>query len=102
MPYELVNKRTAGGRLDWQQVRAMLDPPRAAVPKRAGGDIGHLARWVAGLAEGNRNSGLFWAACRAVEAGATDLGALAEAAVSAGLSEREAWQTITSAGRQLA
>ena len=100
--YELVDKRAASGRLDWQQVRALLAPPRSAVPRPTGGDIGHLARWVAGLPEGNRNDGLFWAACRAVEAGAADLGALADAAVSAGLTEREAWQTITSAERRLA
>ena len=34
-----------------------------------------LAAWVARLEEGNRNSGLFWAACRAIEAGrGADLG----------------------------
>lgn len=99
-PYELVRKGAAAGRLDWSQVRALLDPPRPAGPRRTGGDIGHLAAWVAALPEGNRNDGLFWAACRAVEGGAAELGVLAEAAVRAGLSEREAWQTITSAERR--
>src|SRR6266542_926058 len=33
------------------------------------GDLSHLAAWVGRLQEGNRNSGLYWAACRAVEAG---------------------------------
>lgn len=101
-PYRLIEKRAGSGRLDWHAVKALLDPPRPPSPRSSGGDIGHLARWVAGLAEGNRNDGLFWAACRAVEAGATDLGVLAEAAIGTGLSEREAWQTITSAERRLA
>jgi hypothetical protein len=101
-PYELIDKRATSGRLDWRAARGVLDPPRPAGPRQTGGDIGHLAAWVAGLAEGNRNDGLFWAACRAVEAGAADLGVLAEAAVRAGLSEREAWQTITSAERRFA
>lgn len=101
-PYELVEKRAAHGRLDWQQVRALLEPPRAAAPRRpAGGDVGHLAAWVEKLPEGNRNSGLFWAACRAVEAGADPV-ALVEAAVTAGLTEIEARRTISSAGRRLA
>jgi hypothetical protein len=101
-PYELVDKRAAAGRLDWRQVRELLDPPHPVARRPTGGDIGHLAKWVAGLAEGNRNDGLFWAACRAVEAGAADLSVLAAAAVLAGLSEREAWQTITSAERRVA
>jgi Bifunctional DNA primase/polymerase, N-terminal len=101
-PYQLIDKRAASGRLDWLAAKRLVDPPRPAAPRPTGGDIGHLATWVAGLGEGNRNSGLFWAACRAVEAGADDLGGLADAAISAGLTEREAWQTITSAGRRLA
>jgi hypothetical protein len=62
-------------------------------------DVASLAGWVAGLPEGNRNDGLFWAACRAVEAGASDLGELVAAAVNAGLPEREAWRTVASAER---
>jgi hypothetical protein len=101
-PYELVEKRAANGRVDWQRVKALLSPPRAAPPRpRGGGDIGHLAAWVAKLPEGNRNDGLFWAACRAAEAG-TDPGGLIDAAIAAGLTETEARRTITSAGRQLA
>jgi Bifunctional DNA primase/polymerase, N-terminal len=100
-PYELVDKRTAAGRLDWKQVRGLLDPPRPAAPRPTGGDIGHLVRWVAGLAEGNRNSGLFWAACRAIDLGGLDLGGLVDAAVRAGLTEVEARRTVSSAERQL-
>lgn len=102
-PYELVDKRAARGRLDWQRVRTLLDPPRAAPPARPGrgGDVAHLAAWVANLPEGNRNDGLFWAACRTIEGGG-DPGALVDAAIAAGLTETEARRTITSAGRRLA
>ncbi|SDS83535.1 bifunctional DNA primase/polymerase [Microterricola viridarii] len=62
-----------------------------------------LARWIANLHEGERNSGLFWAACRLLEAGSRPAeveAALAPAAASAGLSEREIRTTIHSANRQ--
>jgi len=98
--YELLDRRQADGRIDWQAVRQMLEPPRAATPRATGGDIRPLAAWVAKLPEGNRNSGLFWAACRAAEQGA-DPGALVDAAVRAGLTEPEARRTISSAGRRL-
>jgi Bifunctional DNA primase/polymerase, N-terminal len=99
--YEVVEKRAASGRLDWAAVRQLLDP-RRPVPARApwgGTDLAGLVAWVAGLPEGNRNDGLFWAACRAAAGGATDLGGLVAAAVSAGLPEGEAWRTIRSAER---
>jgi hypothetical protein len=52
------------------------------------------------LNEGNRNAGLFWAACRLVEAGRTDsLAALAQAARSSGLPDQEISRTIASAQR---
>ncbi|MDT0166576.1 hypothetical protein Q9R32_13520 [Actinotalea sp. AC32] len=49
--------------------------------------------------EGNRDNALFWAACRAAEAGVQDFEPLVAAAVSAGLSEREAARTVLSAHR---
>lgn len=49
--------------------------------------------------EGNRDNALFWAACRAAEAGVQDFEPLVTAAVSAGLSEREAARTVLSAQR---
>ena len=59
-----------------------------------------LAAWVARLPEGNRNAGLFWAACRAAETGHPEaLDALAEAAQTAGLPEDEIRRTIASARR---
>ena len=50
--------------------------------------------------EGNRNDGLFWAACRAAEAGdETVLAEVAAAARSTGLPDREIAATIASARR---
>jgi hypothetical protein len=60
--------------------------------------IDGLAGWVARLGEGNRNAGLFWAACRALEAcPATSLDPLADAARQAGLGDREIRATLESA-----
>ncbi len=101
-PYELLDHRAgATGRLDWQAVTRLLDPPGpAARPTgQAAGDLGRLAAWVAGQKEGNRNDGLFWAACRALESGHGDLDGLVAAAVATGLSEQEARRTIDSAAR---
>ena len=101
-PYELLDHRAADGHLDWQAVRQLLDPPqrpRPGLPRNGGGrDIGRLAEWVAAQPEGNRNAGLYWAACRAMECG-LDAEALVPAAVQARLSETEAHRTIDSARR---
>jgi hypothetical protein len=93
---------STGERLDWTAVRALLAPPRmAAGPSRPlRGGTGALAAWVAGLEEGNRNNGLFWAACRAAEEG-TDTGPLVAAAVKAGLDEHKARATVASAERSV-
>lgn len=64
--------------------------------------VEQLAAWVAALPEGNRNAGLFWAACRLAEAGLPepDTFALLEpAAAAAGLDSREIAATIRSAHR---
>ena len=104
-PYRLISRRDASGGLDWAKVTGLLEPERrtAMQPARAQrGDLGHLAGWVAGLAPDshNRNDGLFWAACRAAEAGdETVLAGLAAAARSAGLPDREIAATIRSARR---
>jgi hypothetical protein len=62
----------------------------------------HLASYVAQLGEGNRNAGLYWAACRALEEGHGDeaLDLLEGAASVAGLDETEARRTIASARRR--
>jgi Bifunctional DNA primase/polymerase, N-terminal len=92
-----------GGRLDWAGVVAFLEPRQPhPQPERPPGrdDTDRLAAWVARLREGNRNAGLFWATCRALETGHSGaLDALAEAARHAGLAEREITATIASARR---
>ncbi|MGW2560537.1 bifunctional DNA primase/polymerase [Streptomyces sp. NPDC001514] len=60
-----------------------------------------LIQFVRAAHEGQRNTRLFWAACRAYENGIGEAlaDALTEAAVRAGLTEREARATIASAAR---
>ncbi len=102
-PYRLIASYACPGVLDWQAVTSLLQP-RPRQPARPGparpGDPEHLIAWVERLAEGNRNAGLFWAACRAVEAGHEHrLRDLAAAAARTGLTEREIAATIGSARR---
>lgn len=94
--------------LDWAAVTRLLDPQPQRFPARdrdrrgdpaRAFDPARLAGWVARLAEGNRNDGLFWAASRALESGLTDLDELAEAARRTGLGDREIARTLASAQR---
>jgi Bifunctional DNA primase/polymerase, N-terminal len=93
-------------RLDWAAAVSFLDLRQphlqpARPPSHINAD--RLATWVARLPEGNRNAGLFWAACRAAEAGTPGaLDALAEAAQTAGLPTQEIARTIASARRSAA
>ena len=102
-PYRLIAHHAQSGGLDWAAVTSLLEPERTrpALPRTATpGDLGHLAAWVERLQEGNRNAGLYWAACRAVEAGQPAvLDDLAAAAAAAGLGGREIARTIGSARR---
>jgi hypothetical protein len=102
-PYQVINHRGEPGGLNWDKVTGLLEPGRHAAARPArppGSDLGHLAAWVERQHEGNRNDGLFWAACRAAEAGdETVLAELTAAARSAGLADREITATITSARR---
>jgi hypothetical protein len=90
-PYEVVSHQASQDTFDWAKARQLLDPQpqrRDWQPRPGSGqrDLTHLARLVASKAEGGRNEALFWAACRAAEAGRTDLFTeLAAAARSAGL-----------------
>ena len=102
--YRVVRHQPQAGPFEWDAAVRLLDPQREIGPRPAlrepGGDLSHLAGWVARLTEGNRNDGLFWAACRAAEAGDdTTLGRLADAAREAGLGGREITATIASARR---
>jgi Bifunctional DNA primase/polymerase, N-terminal len=103
--YEVARKQPSADTFDWGAAKQVLYPqperqPYKA-PERAGDrprDLSHLPGWVASQPEGNRNHGLFWASCRAVEAGDTaTLDSLASAARAAGLDEREIGRTIASA-----
>jgi len=102
-PYHVVSHRDACGQLDWHKAVGLLDPERHPAPRPATvprGGLSHLATWVERQHKGNRNDGLFWAACRAAEAGDdTALAELAAAARSTGLPEREITATIASARR---
>jgi hypothetical protein len=102
-PYRLLRNQAASAELDWAAATGLLDPERNRLvrPKFGlAGDLSHLAPWVGRLQEGNRNAGLFWAACRAVEAGQPAvLDDLAAAAATTGLTQREISRTITSATR---
>ena len=94
------------GTVDAARLRDFLDPRPVAPPRASSGsmevDTERLAAWVAGRGEGERNRGLFWAACRLAEKGvsAVDaLDALGAAAQSAGLGDREIATTVRSAYR---
>ncbi|GGZ24302.1 bifunctional DNA primase/polymerase [Streptomyces poonensis] len=84
-------------------LRLLLPPPRPRRPTASsGGRQGEgLVQFVLAAHEGQRNTRLFWAACRAYENGiGPELApALLEAAVRTGLTEREALSTIASAAR---
>jgi len=102
-PYRIVRHQAQAGGLDWGKISGLLEPQRkdAVRPATASdGDLSPLVAWVGRQHEGNRNDGLYWAACRAAEAG--DEAVLAEltiAARSAGLPDQEITATIASARR---
>lgn len=105
--YELVALASHQPRsIDGTALRNFLDPPRRHAPPpdlpSAGARPDKLADWVASRPEGDRNGGLFWAACRMAESNypfQTAADVLGEAAQQAGLSDREAAATIRSAYR---
>jgi hypothetical protein len=103
-PYQVIAQPAGTGEpLDWDAVLRFLPRQPAPSPARHAAQAGgpdRLIAWTAQLAEGNRNSGLFWAACRLIETGHhRHLPDLAAAAATAGLPEREIARTISSAGR---
>lgn len=109
VPYRLiVASGSPAEPVDAARLRNFLDPrtpipiSRASRGIRQGADARVLAGWVAARGEGERNRGLFWAACRLAEAGTLPsavLDALGPAAEHAGLGSREIIATIRSAYR---
>jgi hypothetical protein len=80
-PYRLISERPAAKhQLNWSSVRESLDPTKktSSLPSKktssltTGTGIDHLAAWLAGKTKPGRNQALFWAACRAVENGASE------------------------------
>ncbi|MFJ5175305.1 bifunctional DNA primase/polymerase [Streptomyces sp. MAA16] len=86
-------------------LRLLLPPPRPLHPRSAPADGGYhgqgLVQFVRSARPGQRNTRLFWAACRAYEngIGPSLTGPLLDAARATGLTEREARGTIASAAR---
>ncbi len=92
--------------VDAERLRDFLGPRPTSTPRSVTsfdhGEVERLASWVSRLQEGERNHGLFWAACTMAEHGvASDeaLDALTTAGASVGLSEREVFTTVRSAFR---
>jgi hypothetical protein len=84
-------------------LRLLLPPPRTPhpTPPSTGGHGQGLVQFVLAAHEGQRNTRLFWAACRAYEdgIGSALVDSLVDAALNTGLSEGEARATIASAAR---
>ena len=102
-PYRhIATGRTNSSVLDWSSVARVLRP---ATPGRSDSmtsrgnalNLDRLTSWIERQPEGNRNRGLYWAACRAAPATDDIASALVEAAVRAGLPRREAETTVASA-----
>ena len=101
--YRLIWCYARTGDLDWSVVIRLLEPTEVRPGPRRWTqtlDGTRLSAWVGQLEQGNRNCALFWAACRAIEAGRLDiLDELAAAAARTGLPDREITRTIASARR---
>ena len=106
--YEVVELHADAQPVDAARLRAFLDPkppesPCIRRPVLSGAErVGRIVSWVGTLVEGERNRGLFWAACRLAEHGLPPVeafDALRDPAQTVGLSEREVAVTVRSAYR---
>lgn len=106
--YEVIARGRSPHPVDTDAIRDRLTPPRPALPQGrpssapSGQLEERLTEWVTRLPEGNRNAGVFWAACRLAEAGYSEAdmrAVLDSAAQSTGLDAREIAQTVRSAHR---
>lgn len=106
-PYEVIAVGGASRPLEGDRIRELLTPPRAGPPPRrlmpsAQEEADRIVRWLARVSEGNRNAGLFWAACRLAELGndeASIHSRLELPARSTGLAGAEIASTVRSAWR---
>lgn len=99
--YVLIERRAdADGILRWDAIKAMLAPPRPVRPTAGrSGSIGGLIAWLSDRRD-HRNNALFWASCRAIESGVTDLAGLqplVDVTVGLGLTETASELTAKSA-----
>ena len=86
---------------DWFAAVELLAPAASRRHSRSGSGTAGLVAFVSRLEEGERNRGLFWAACRAMDEGhAGALDDLVAAAIRTGLSKTEATRTVASARRR--
>ena len=101
-------RRDATVPVDSVRLREFLDPRPAELRPRPGTGrsfgsvtVERIAAWAAGLVEGERNRGLFWAACRLAEADVPIDDALDAlgAAEQADFGQREITRTVHSAYR---
>ncbi len=103
--YRVTSLGKRAERLDAVALRAFVDPrpvPMSHTRSTGRTSTAALARWVSRLQEGERNRGLFWAACRLFESGTSPRDAMATlvpAAQRAGLETIEILATIRSAWR---
>ena len=106
--YELVELHADSQPGDAARLRDFLDPkpPEQTHVRRpvlsSADAVGRIVPWVGTLVEGERNRGLFWAACRLAEHGLTPADTydvLRDPAQTVGLSEREVAVTVRSAYR---
>jgi Bifunctional DNA primase/polymerase, N-terminal len=97
--WELAQVRDGSGVLDWQACKALLVPAPAPQMSARSTTLAGLASWVERQPHGNRNAGLYWAACRALDEG-LDPWPLTDAAMAAGLDQAETARTVTSALRR--
>jgi hypothetical protein len=105
--YEFVNWRpiTEGSPVDWQSIRAFLNPPpefgklRDFTTGSGLGSVQGVIAWMATRTTGERNQSLYWCARRLSEHGATEAewGQLAQAARGVGLESWEVDRTMESA-----
>ncbi|MDR1427586.1 MAG: bifunctional DNA primase/polymerase [Bifidobacteriaceae bacterium] len=109
--YRLARVGEHPGPVDADLLRARLDPAsvETRIRTRAHGAADaeameqRLADWVSRRREGDRNTGLFWAACRLAERGHSlgrVLSVLAPGAQASGLFDREIVSTVKSAFRR--